>query len=63
MKLAAWLGGATFGCIKTAIIILLFGIWLGPLQPLYWLGAMAVSAWWGGGKALVKYERERAYFL
>lgn len=60
MKLAAWLGGATAQCFMTFICILVLSIFFGQLQPFYWLIAMAVSAWWGGGKALVKYERELA---
>ena len=57
MKSAAWLGGATGQCIKTAVVILLFSLFTDGLSWPYWLGAMLVSAWWGGGIALVKYER------
>lgn len=57
MKLTAWLSGAVWQCVKTAIMILVFGLFFGPLQWPYWLGAMVLSAWWGGGKSLVRYER------
>tara|TARA_R110000772_G_scaffold151116_1_gene261871 strand:+ start:418 stop:630 length:213 start_codon:yes stop_codon:yes gene_type:complete len=57
MKFAAWLGGATMGCIKTAVVILIFSLFMGGLGWPYWLAAMIVSAWWGGGRALVQYER------
>ena len=56
MKLAAWLGGATSQCLITALTILVIGLFMGSLGGWYWLAAMIVSAWWGGGKALVKYE-------